>query len=489
MIWVGLVFYFVIIVSVGFYAKKASKNSFDDFAVAGRSMKGIVLGLSEAASLASAWLWFGWVGMGYTYGTVALWYAVPVTLTAMAIWLWVAPAFREKAAKNGSVGIGDFLATELGIEDKHLERIYRGVLGAIILYFMFMYAGSQFNALGAVFSNLTGIDKTPALIIGAVIVVVYTFVGGFRAVVWTDFVQSILVIFGLSAVLISIFAQLGGIGGFMQQTAAVSPDFVSINGGFLFGGLLLWILAWASAAISFFGQPHAAVRWLAVSSKGECYKGAVVATFFEAFRMVIPVLIGMGVRVIYPALTNPENAVLVLTNDIIHPLLGGLILGGIIAATMSTADSQLLEAVNNLSRNIYQRLLNKDDDSVLNFSRWGIIVIAGLGVLGALLRPDTIFGAVQYAFVGLGAALGPVLLMILFARKSITIQGGMAGSLMGSVGFIIFKTMLDRGVFPEALDQFLQGRESLALWPLVIVTILVVSAITKKSSAGSDVTA
>lgn len=486
MIWIGLVAYFVLLLSVGFVTKRKSKKGYEEFAVGGRAMSGWVLGFSEATSIASAFLWLGWIGQGYKNGLVTLWYAVPVVLTTWFIWAFVAPRFRDRAEKNGAINIAEMLGNEFGDKKKKLKTFYSVLMAVVTFYFMFMYAGSQFNALGNIFNNLTGgaVSSKVGILIGAVIVIIYTYLGGFKAIVWNDFFQSIIIVGSLFTLTGIVVASCGGFGGFVEGINNVGEGYGSWRGTFDASGLLLYILAWVSSALGFLGQPHAAVRWLATATRKDCYKAGLVATFFQGVRMVLPIIIGMGARVLFGnTIENPENTIFVVCDKLISPLFAGVIMAGIIAATMSTADSQFLEAVNTFCKNIYSNLMKKgnvDETKMFKLSKAMILVVAGCAVAGALLRPDTIFGGVQYAYIALGCAFGPTLLMVLFFRKSMTIEGAISGGLIGSIGFVVFSKMVSSGVFSEEFTGIVSGRESLIIFPLIIIITVIVNVIFKE---------
>ncbi|WP_295764601.1 sodium:solute symporter family transporter [uncultured Oscillibacter sp.] len=486
MIWIGLIGYFIILVLVGIVSERKSKKTFDEFATGSRSMSGWVLGFSEATSIASAFLWLGWIGQGYTDGVVTLWYAVPVVLTTWFIWSYVAPRFRDRAAATGAINLAEVLVNEFDDKKKKLKTAYAALLAIATFYFMFMYAGSQFNAIGTTFVNLTdgAISHNAALLIGAGIVILYTYLGGFKAVVWTDFIQSIAVVGSLIALVFIVVAKCGGIGAYVQAIGEISNNYGGWKGTFSSSGIVLYILAWISSALCFLGAPHAAVRWLATASKKDCYQAGLIATFFQGIRMVLPIMIGMGARVLFgDTIESSQDTIFVVLNNLTSPLFTGIVLAGILAATMSTADSQFLEAVNTFCVNIYKNLIKKGDveeQKLFKLSKLMVIVVAVLAVLGALLRPDTIFGGVQYAYIGLGSMFGPTLVMMLFFRKQMTLEGCFAGGLIGSIGFVIFSNMISAGVFPEAFVGFVSSRESLVIFPLIVVVTIVCNVVFKE---------
>lgn len=491
MIWVGLIGYFAILIAVGVVTQLKSKKDFEEFAVGSRSMSGWVLGFSEATSIASAWLWLSWIGEGYKSGIVTLWYAVPVVLTTWFIWSWVAPRFTERAAKTGSINIAEMMVNEFDDKKRKLKNIYAALLSLVTFYFMFMYAGSQFVALGSVFTNLTDgvVSNTTGLLIGAGIVVLYTYLGGFKAVVWTDFIQSIAVVFSLIALTVLVINACGGLGAYVDGINAVGGSFGSLAGTYSASGLALYILAWVSSALCFVGQPHAAVRWLATASKKDCYKAGLVASFFQGIRMVLPIMIGMGARVLFgTAIENAEDTIFVVCAELMNPLFTGIIMAGIIAATMSTADSQFLEAVNIFCKNIYATLIKKgnvEEKEMFKLSKIMVLVVALCATVGALSNSGSLFDSVHYAYIALGSTFGPLLVMMLFFRKSMTIEGCIAGSLVGSVGFIIFKNMMTAGMFSDAFLSFVSSRESLVMFPAVVIVTIIFNVIFKEKSVAA----
>ena len=486
MIWVGLLGYFVMLILVGIVSERKSKKNFDEFAVGSRSMSGWVLGFSEATSIASAWLWLGWIGEGYKSGVVTLWYAVPVVMTTWFIWSFVAPRFRDRAAASGAINIAEVLVNEFDDKKKKLKTAYAALLAISTFYFMFMYAGSQFNAIGTTFVNLTNgaISYNVALLLGAGIVVLYTYLGGFKAVVWTDFIQSIAVIGSLIALVVIVVSNCGGLGSYVDGINAVGNGFGSWKGTFSSSGIVLYILAWVSSALCFLGAPHAAVRWLATASKKDCYQAGLVATFFQGIRMVLPIMIGMGARVLFgETIESAEDTIFVVLDKLTSPLFSGIVIAGILAATMSTADSQFLEAVNTFCVNIYKNLIKKgqvEEQKLFKLSKLMVVVVAVLALIGSILRPDTIFGGVQYAYIALGSTFGPTLVMMLFFRDKMTLEGCFAGGLIGSIGFVIFSNMVSSGVFPETFVTFVKSRESLVIFPVIVVVTIICNVIFKE---------
>lgn len=473
----GFIGYLVVLLLLGIIAYRRSIAKLEDFAVASRAIKGIYLGLSEATSIASAFIFFAWVAAGYNYGITALWYTVFCTIFPVSAWLLIAPRMTKIARDVGAVTFIDYIALRL----KNQENLIRLVGSVVAFLFLFLYVAAQYNAVGTLGVALMGIDYNSAVLIGVAVITIYTIMGGLRAVVWTDVLQGILVIITLIVLPVAAISACGGFGEFWEAAKSINPNLVSWHGGMAAGALGLWILSWISSAICIYGQPHGGIRWIAIKDPKECRKAAVVAGFFQALRMFIPVFIGISARVLYGQLSNPESAGVMLIKDLFHPVIAGIMLAGVFAACMSTADSQLLEASTTITRNIYQKLLKKDkeipDETMVKVSRIAVLIVSIVALITVFAKPESVFTMVQFGWTGLGSALGPIIILSIFWRR-LTGWGAIAGMIGGTLSVIITHEIVLRGLAGGAA-MFLLGRESFIGFPVGFALTVLVSLLTK----------
>jgi len=473
----GFVGYLVVLVLLGVLAYKRSLPKLEDFAVAGRAVRGVYLGLSEATSIASAFIFFAWVAAGYNYGLPALWYSVVYSILAVIPWIFIAPRMTKIASEIGAVTFIDYIASYL----KRPERLLRIVASLIAFLFLFVYVAAQFSAVGNLGMALLGVDRTTAVILGAVIITLYTMMGGLRAVVWTDVVQGLLVIITLIVVPIVAISACGGFGEFWRAATSIDPNWASWHGGMAAHILGLWILSWFVAGISQFGQPHGGIRWMAIKDPKECRKAAVVAGFFQSIRMFVPIFIGISAKVLYGSVSNPENAGVMIVKDFFHPVVAGIMLSGIFAACMSTADSQLLEASTTIIRNIYQRVIKKDEEipeeHLLRLTRFTVIGVTIAALLTLFTKSETIFTLNQFGWNGLGSAFGAVIILSIFWKR-LTGWGAVAGMIGGMCAVVITHEMVIRGLAGGAAT-FLLGREAFIGLPVAFALTIIVSLLIK----------
>ena len=491
-IWILVAFaaYMAMMLIIGASYMKTGKST-EDYFLGGRKLGGWVVALSAQASDMSGWLLMGLPGSVYALGTGQMWIAVGLFLGTVANWLIISGRLRRYTiVANNSLTLPAYF--ENRFHDK--KRILLGVSSAVIVIFFLVYTASAFASGGKLFSTVFGCSYHVSLTIGAVIILAYTFMGGFMAVCTTDFVQGMLMLIALVTVPIVAFALMGGnVGAALEQTGVSATNFLNVmkNGDNNFSAVeIISQLAWG---LGYCGMPHILVRFMAVKNQKELNKSKGIAIIWVAISLAFAVVIGvLGRAFLYPTILGADGSSSeivfiemikqVFTVDIRLPIVAGLFLCGILAAIMSTADSQLLVTASSVSEDIYKGIVKKNasQDNVMKVSKITVVAVAVLAYLIAWDPNSSIMGLVSNAWAGLGAAFGPTVLMSLFWKRC-NLPGAVAGILSGGLTVIIWDYI------PLAAGQTLgvvTGLYSLAIGFLIsIVLIVVVSLCTKEPEA------
>ena len=404
-----LIAYQVILLGIGWWASKRN-NDGEDFYLGGRKLGGAVAALSASASSSSAWSLLGVSGAAFAWGLPAIW-LIPATLLGFVInWVWVAPRLRRQSLENNAVTLTEFLAGPRGDPARRTMM----VLGSVVILFSFtFYVASQFQAAGTTFAAVLDIPQTTAIMVGATVVLLYIWLGGFWAASVTDSLQGLLM--ALSALVLPILA-LVAVGG-------IAPliDSLTLSGD---SGTQLWtgqtgILAALGFVFGLFGiglgypgQPHVVNRFMAAENEQAIRRGRIVAISWAVVIYCGMVLLGWCGRVLLESLPDGEQLLFVLAAMLLPSLLAGIMVSAILSAIMSTADSQLLVAASSVSHDLRDGRAN--DASSLRRARWVVIVIGILAVLLATLFPEKIFTRVLFAWQALAASFGPLLLITLW---------------------------------------------------------------------------
>lgn len=448
---IAFVAYLAMMLAVGAFYMKKNKNA-DDFFLGGRGLSGWVAALSAQASDMSGWLLMGLPGAVYAFGTGQAWIAIGLFIGTVLNWVCISKRLRRYTIRaNDSVTFPEYL--ENRFHDK--KKILLLISSIVILIFFLVYTASAFAAGGKLFASVFGMDYTIALTIGAVVILLYTFMGGFMAVCVTDFIQGMLMLVGLMVVPIAayflmgseqMFANLeasgvmGGVDSYMNLFHNNGEPYKAVD-----------IISQVGWGLGYCGMPHILTRFMAVVSEKELKKSRVIAIVWVLISLGMAIVIGfVGRAYLFPNMLGTEGAVStenvfiemitkLFTVDIVLPLVGGLFLCGILAAIMSTADSQLLITASSASKDIYQGVLNPqaDDKKVLKISRISVIVVAVLAYLIALNPNSSIMGLVSNAWAGLGAAFGPTVVLSLFWKRC-NLAGAIAGIASGGLTVIIW---------------------------------------------------
>jgi sodium/proline symporter len=397
-ILVTLVIYKIVLILIGLWANKRTKSTSDYF-LGGRKLGPWVAALSASASSSSAWTLLGVSGAAYLWGLPAIW-LFPATLSGFMInWFYIAPRLSVHGAKVGAITLTDVLAKDdNGFSIKEL----RWLASVIILFCFVFYIASQFDAAGQSFQSTFGMDKNISIILGAGIILIYTLLGGFWAVSVSDTIQGIMM--ALSAIILPIVAvSQAGLGNivasFSNQSIFSSPSGMGgiVALGFIFGTL--------GIGIGYPGQPHVVNRFMAIEPGEKVRQGRMIAFGWALIIYPGMIFLGWAGRILMD-IAGHEQILIVMGNQLLPPVLAGIILAAVLSAIMSTADSQLLVAASSVSHD----LKSSGEEFSLNQTRIVLAVICVISVFMAIFVDKSIYSRVLFAFSAMGAAFGPLLI-------------------------------------------------------------------------------
>ena len=472
-IMISIVAYLVAMVMIGVIYSKKTKNV-GDFYLGGRKLGPLVTAMSAEASDMSSYLLMGLPGLALASGVAEVgWTVIGLAIGTYLNWLIVAKKLRNYSAKIGAITIPDYFSKRY----KDNSRLIMAVAALMIIIFFVPYTASGFAACGKLFGTLFGIDYHIAMVVSAIITVGYTSLGGFNAASMTDFIQSIIMTVALIIVLVFGINQAGGMEQVIANAKALPGyldffkgyDGVTNSAGNYNALSVVSTLAWG---LGYFGMPHILLRFMAIENPNKVKVSRRVASVWVVISMAVAVLIGIvGMAMIKEgALAQFDDsetiiiqiATLLSKVGVVPALLAGVILAGILASTMSTADSQLLAASSAASENIIGGLfrINLSETAQMIVARVTLIAISVVGVIIAWDSNSSVFGIVSFAWAGFGAVFGPVMLLSLFWKRS-NRYGAFAGMIVGGVMVFVWKYAIAKlgGAFAiyELLPAFVCG--------------------------------
>ncbi|WP_025821737.1 sodium/proline symporter PutP [Shewanella marina] len=424
--------YLIFMIAIGFIAYKAT-DTVDDYILGGRKMGPAVTALSVGASDMSGWLLLGLPGAVYLGGLGEAWIGFGLVVGAWLNWLIIAKRLRiyTELADN-ALTLPDFFEKRFADNSGSLKIISAVT---IIIFFTF-YASSGMVGGAILFEQVFGLEYTTALVIGSVIIVTYTFVGGFFAVSWTDFFQGCLMLIALLVVPIAIFTQVDS--NSLDQLKPEMFDLISQETTFI--GIIS-LLAWG---LGYFGQPHILSRFMAIGKVEHLVVSRRIAMSWMILALIGALATGLAGAVYFmdEPLTNHETVFIQLSKIAFNPWIGGFLIAAILSAIMSTIDSQLLVCSSVITEDVYRKWLRPQASSqeLMLVGRCGVIVIAIIAVLFAFDPKSSVLGLVSYAWAGFGAAFGPVVILSLF-WSNYSKNGAIATIIVGAATVIIWKQM------------------------------------------------
>ncbi|MCM3715494.1 sodium/proline symporter PutP [Halalkalibacter oceani] len=425
---------------IGFIAYRMT-NNLSDYVLGGRRLGGSVAALSAGASDMSSWLLLGLPGAMYLGGMTEIWIAVGLAIGAYLNWQFLAARLRQyTAVAKDSITLPEFLENRFHDRTKAL----RIISALVILVFFAFYTSSGLVGGALLFEASFDMPYTQALWIGALVIISYTFLGGFLAVSWTDFFQGILMFLALIIVPLRAMAEMGGWNETVQAVGAIDPSYLDAFQGTTVIGIVS-LLAWG---LGYFGQPHIVTRFMAVKSVREIPKARAVGMTWMVLSLFGAIFTGFvgiayfsanGIAGQPLAEGSHETVFIVFSQLLFDPWVSGFLLAAILSAIMSTIDSQLLVSSSALAEDVYKGFVRKNasQQELVWIGRFGVVFIALVAVWLAYHPESSVLDLVGYAWAGFGAAFGPVLLLALFWKR-MTRNGALAGMIVGGMTVIIW---------------------------------------------------
>ena len=496
-IMITMICYMLAVIAIGFaFARRANKSS-EDYFLGGRTLGPWVTAMSAEASDMSGWLLMGLPGVAYWCGVAdAAWTAIGLAVGTYFNWLITSRRLRRYSEKAGNaITLPEFFSNRFHESGKVIMTI----AALFILIFFTVYASSCLVTCGKLFSTLFGFDYVPMMIVGAIFVLLYTIIGGFLAESASDFMQAVVMIVALVVVVTVGCVAAGGIDDVITNAKQI-PGFLDffgiatpvtdangvqqmVNGAPQFGEAgtysLLSIASCLAWGLGYFGMPQVLLRFMAIREERELSRSRRIATIWVLISLTVAVFIGVMGRQLFPTelttSSDAENVFILLSRNLLPPVIAGLVMAGILAATISSSDSYLLIAASAFAKNIYQGIVKKDasDKQVLWMSRLALLVICAIAIVIALDENSVIFTIVSFAWAGFGATFGPLMLFSLFWKRT-NRAGAIAGMIGGGVMVFVWNLLV------RPLGGVWDIYELLPAFIFSSICIVVVSLLTKE---------
>ena len=484
---ITMVIYLIGMVGIGFKLSEQNETV-GDFYLGGRKLGPFVTAMSAEASDMSSYLLMGLPGLAYLSGAAHVgWTAIGLAAGTYLNWLIVAKRLRRYTEKTRSITLPEFFSNRYG--DK--KNVLAAIAALWIIIFFVPYTASGFAACGKLFNSLFGVDYHTVMIVSAIVIIFYTMLGGFLAASMTDFIQSIIMTIALAIILIFAFVMAGGVDAVVENAKSL-PGYLSMtltydaetNTAGSFSALsIVSTLAWG---LGYFGMPHILLRFMAIEDDSKLKLSRRVASVWVVIAMFVAVIIGMAGLGMTAAGEIPflegsssetiivKTANLLSSYGILAAIIAGVVLSGILASTMSTADSQLLAASSSLSNDIIVNFLHIkiSEKNKLLISRASLLIIAVIGIFLAWDPNSSVFGIVSFAWAGFGATFGPVVLIALFWKRS-NRAGAFAGMLAGGLMIFIWKFIV------RPMGGLWDIYELLPAFVIALLVNIIVSLLTK----------
>lgn len=463
-ILIAMAVYMAATIGIGLaFAKRANANS-ENYFIGGRSLGPWVAAMSAEASDMSGWLLMGLPGVAYWCGLAdAAWTAIGLAVGTYLNWLLVSRRLRRySVAANNAITLPDFFSNRF----HEKKKVVMTIAAVFILVFFTVYASSCLVTCGKLFSTLFNLPYIPMMILGTVFVLLYTLLGGFLAESTSDFMQAIVMVIALIAVVIVSVTAAGGLSVVMENARSI-PGFLSLvttaspvmengvqataSGAPVFGApgsygalSIVSTLAWG---LGYFGMPQVLLRFMGIRNENELTRSRRIATVWVVISLAVATFLGIVGRALYPTelatAGEAESVFIVLSTRLLPALLAGFAMAGILAATISSSDSYLLIAASAFSKNIFLGICKKDatDRQVMRISRLTLLVIAIIAIVIALDENSVIFTIVSFAWAGFGATFGPLMLFSLFWKRT-NRTGAIAGMVGGGLMVFFWKLVI-----------------------------------------------
>ncbi len=447
--------YMAILLGIGYAAARLTRSP-EDFFLANRSLGAWVTAISSTASSESGWVVLGAVGMVYVHGVSALAFAPSCLAGYLVNLYWLAPRLRRASQRTGALTLPDLLVARIG-DRLHLLRLSSV---AIIALCLGAYVAAQMTATGKAMEAIVGLTYSQGILVGGAIIVIYTLMGGFRAVAWTDFVQGVIMAVALLTMPVLAVLAAGGYGTMLERLAATDPALVTVTGGRTGFALFGFVAGLLGIGIGYPGQPHVLTRYMAAADDETIRRSQVIAMIWGVVVFFGAGYLGLAGRLLMPELGqggDPEQLFPLLARALLHPGIAGLMLAAVLSAIMSTVSSQLLVAASAVSRDLFEKVFGAVTGgraSVLA-GRLSVLLLGIAAMVVAWKDVRVVFWFVLFAWSGMGAAFGPLLLLSL-AGCRVSHAGAVTGVVTGFAVTVVWKlTGLSDRLIYELVPAFL----------------------------------
>lgn len=442
--------YLLAMLYIGYYFYRKTSTS-SDYILGSRDLPPSVAAISSGASDLSGWALMGLPGALFTTGISAVWIVVFTLIGVYLNWKFVAPKLRVATEElDDSQTIPEYLKNRFKGNTKTFKsdtKTLQLIASLVMLVFFTLYVAAGLSGGAVLFERVFNINYHIALLVGGIVIVSYTFMGGYLAVCWTDFFQGIMMLLSLLITALALF--------FIFNTPEMSPELSQVLSKLTFkalepsDGWLFGMISFSGWCIGYVGQPHVLVRFMSVRSLEDVAVARKIAIVWSTITMISAVVVGLlGAAYFGSELSDPETVFIALAQAFYHPFVAGIIIAGILAAIMSTIDSQLLICSTTISEDLYKTYFRKNakDKEIILVARMGLVVVTLIGFALAFNKADkTLLSMVAFAWGGFGASFGPVILFSLFWR-SMTCQAAIWGMIIGAVIAVTWE-VLEGGIF------------------------------------------
>lgn len=479
-ILIGFLVYLVVVLLVGIWAYRQTQSQ-KGFILGDQKLGPWVIAFSERASGESAWLLVGLPGAAMAAGFLELWTAIGCTTGILISWTFVAKRLRQEVGRTGSLTLPDYFRQRY----PQTHGAIRVVASLIIVFFFTFYVAAQFNGAGKVLDTTFGealgslqswlsaafglqVETTTiGIVLGALIVLFYTSLGGFVAVAWTDVVQGLIMVFTCAVLPVVGWFALGGADALIPAIRQQGPELLSMTGGQSGWKAFVGVIGGLSWGLGYLGQPHLLTRYMAIRDADEIRTSRLIAmwwavpAFWGAFLIGI---VGLGAYG-QGAFDDPERLMPFMAQALLPGWLAGIMISGAIAAMMSTADSQLLVTTSTLSEDLYHNFVRRDASSeqLAVVSRFATLLVGAVAFFLAIRSTDLVFRMVSFAWSGLSASFGPPLLLTLWWKRT-TGKAVLAGMIGGTITVVLWRQL--------GLDGWLTERVSGVLVSTLLVWLV-----------------
>ncbi len=464
-ILIAFLAYLVLLLIKGSLTFKFNKT-IADYVLAGRRLGPWLVSISERSSGESAWLLIGLPGLALATGFNAIWPAIGCVAGILFSWTFISRRLRMETEKHNALTLPDLFENRFS-DKTHALRIVSII---IIILFFTVYVSAQFLAAGKVLNTIFGISRLQGMMVGAFIIVIYTIMGGFFAVAWTDLLQGTIMVFTLVLLPIVGLIELGGIEKLSLALKNVDHNLLLVGGGKQGFAAAASIVGGLGIGLGYMGQPHLVTRFMAIKDPRKLRQGTLIAICWALLAFWGAVFIGIiGLGLFGNIFADQEEIMPFMTKALVPAGLAGILISGAIAAMMSTADSQLLVSTSAISRDVYQQMMKKDapERRLVLISRVATLIIGVIAFFLALSAESLVYWLVLYAWAGLGASFGPALLTTLWWKK-VTKQGVLSGMIVGTITVLIwYNVPVLKNSLYELIPAFF-----LSLFSIIIVSLL-----------------